>query len=289
VGCFRLNSTSAKIFLLALLAASACAGCQSQDAADNNRAASAGNANVTGDANAQQQQVPTYGFEVVNAWPHDRGSFTQGLVFHDGALIESAGQYGESSLRRVELETGRVLQKRDVPPQYFAEGATLFGGKIYQLTWQNRLGFVYDPQTFESAGTFRYDGEGWGLTHDGESLILSDGSNQLRFIDPTTFAVRRTVGVYDRGRPVRELNELEFVKGEIYANVWHSDRIARIDPRTGRVTGWIDLAGLLPASERGGDTDAVLNGIAYDERGDRLFVTGKLWPKLFEIRIKPKA
>jgi glutamine cyclotransferase len=283
-----LNSTSAKIVVLILLVASASMGCQRQDAA-NNRTAAGGNANVTGDGSQQQQQVPTYGFEVVNAWPHDRGSFTQGLVFHDGSLYESAGQYGESSLRRVELETGRVLQKRDVAPQYFAEGMTLFGGKIYQLTWQNQLGFVYDPATFQPAGTFRYDGEGWGLTHDGESLILSDGSNQLRYLDPATFAVRRTVGVYDRGRAVVKLNELEYVKGEIYANVWHSDRVARIDPRTGRVTGWIDLAGLLPAAERGNDSDAVLNGIAYDERGDRLFVTGKLWPKLFEIRLKPKA
>ena len=232
------------------------------------------------------QTVPTYGFEIVNAWPHDGGSFTQGLIYHEGAFIESAGQYGESSLRRVEPTTGRVVQKIDVPRQYFAEGVTLFRGKIYQLTWQNHLGFIYDPNTFEQTGTFRYDGEGWGLTHDSESLILSDGTSHIRFLDPETYAVRRTINVNYRGRPVRELNELEYVKGEIYANVWKADRIARIDPQTGRVTGWIDLAGLLPAPERGTDTDAVLNGIAYDERGDRLFVTGKLWPKLFEIRLK---
>jgi glutaminyl-peptide cyclotransferase len=228
-------------------------------------------------------KTPVYGYEVVNVWPHDPQAFTQGLIFHDGALIESAGQYGESTLRRVELQTGRVLKKVDVPPQYFAEGVALLGGKLYQLTWEHGRGFVYDAETFEKTGEFRYDGQGWGLTTDGESLILS----QLRFIDPNTFRVTRTAQVTDRQAPVRELNELEYVKGEIWANVWHQDRIARIEPKTGKVVGWIDLKGLLPASEEVG-AEAVLNGIAYDAAGDRLFVTGKLWPKLFEIRLKPR-
>jgi len=227
----------------------------------------------------------TYGFEVVNVWPHDRDAFTQGLVFRDGKLLESTGQEGKSSLRSVELETGKVLKKVDVPSPYFAEGITLLRGKIYQLTWQHQQGFIYDQWTFEKIGTFTYQGEGWGLTNDGESLIESDGSNQIKFIDPNDFHVRRTIAVLDRGTPVLEINELEFVRGEIYANIWHANRIARIDPKTGRVSGWINLKGLLPASEIS-DEEAVLNGIAYDEINDRLFVTGKLWPKLFEIRLK---
>jgi glutaminyl-peptide cyclotransferase len=231
--------------------------------------------------------APVHGYEVVNTFPHDPRAFTQGLVFHDGALLESTGQYGESTLRRVELKTGKVLKQVKIEPQYFAEGLALLGGKLYQLTWQNKRGFVYDPQSFERRGEFRFDGEGWGLTHDGRSLILSDGTNQLRFIDPETFRVTRTVNVFDRGQPLRDLNELEYVRGEIYANVWHDDRIVRIDPQTGRVLGWVDLAGIIPRSELR-DEEAVLNGIAYDADGDRLFVTGKLWPKLFEIRLKQK-
>ena len=233
------------------------------------------------------EQVPVYGYEVVNTFPHDASAFTQGLVFHDGALVESTGLERQSTLRRVELQTGKVLQKVDVPPYFFAEGLTLMGGKLYQLTWKGEKGFVYDPQTFKKTGEFAYEGEGWGLTHDADSLILSDGSDQLRFIDPNTFQVRRTVNVRDRGRPVPELNELEYVKGEIYANVWHQNRVARIDPQTGRVVGWIDLAGLLKPNDTS-DPEAVLNGIAYDEQGDRLFVTGKLWPKLFEVKLKQK-
>jgi glutamine cyclotransferase len=232
-------------------------------------------------------QVILYGYEVVNAFPHDPAAFTQGLVFHDGALLESTGLEHASTLRRVELQSGKVLQKVDVPPYFFAEGLTLFGGKLYQLTWKGEKGFIYDPETFKKTGEFEYEGEGWGLTHDSESLILSDGSAELRFIDPNTFQVRRTINVNDRGRPVEELNELEYVKGEIYANVWHQNRVARVDPKTGRVVGWIDLTGLLRPGETF-DPEAVLNGIAYDERGDRLFVTGKLWPKLFEVRLKQK-
>jgi len=275
------RDNAGKILLLALALSAVSFSCGSKSAGSNVSNRMAENSSTGG-------SVPVYGYEVVNAWPHDREAFTQGLVFHEGALIESTGQYGESSLRRVELQTGRVLQKTDVPPQFFAEGATLLRGKLYQLTWTTERGFVYDPATLKKTGEFRYSGEGWGLTHDGESLILSDGTNQIRFLDPDTFAVGRTVNVFDRGRPVREINELEYVRGEIYANIWKSDRVARIDPQTGAIKGWIDLKGLISTAERGGDTDAVLNGIAYDERGDRLFVTGKLWPKLFEVRLKQK-
>ncbi|HBB89849.1 MAG TPA: glutamine cyclotransferase [Blastocatellia bacterium] len=232
-------------------------------------------------------QVPIYGYEVVHAWPHDPGAYTQGLVFHDGKLLESTGQVGRSSLRRVELETGSVLQKTDVQAPYFAEGITLLKGKVYQLTWQHQLGFIYDGWTFEKLGEFHYQGEGWGLANDGQSLILSDGSNRIRFLDPATFEVRKTIAVLDGRATVNELNELEYVQGEIYANIWHADRIARIDPLTGRVIGWIELTGLLARGEVS-DEEAVLNGIAYDETNNRLFVTGKLWPKVFEIRLRPK-
>jgi glutamine cyclotransferase len=225
------------------------------------------------------------GYEVVNTWPHARDAYTQGLIFHDGRLLESTGQNGSSSLRRVELETGKVIQKVDVPAQYFAEGLTLLGGKIYQLTWEHGTGFIYDPWSFEKIGEFHYYGEGWGLTHDGEFLILSDGTNRLRFMDPQSFQVKKTITVLDQGTPIGQLNELEYANGEILANVWHTDRIVRIDPQTGKVVGWIDLTGLLAKGEVRG-TETVLNGIAYDNENKRLFVTGKLWPKLFEVRIK---
>jgi glutamine cyclotransferase len=244
-------------------------------------------ANLPGEKTSGNQPVPIYGYEVVHVWPHDPNAFTQGLVFHDGKLLESTGQEGRSSLRRVELETGTVPQKVDVPEPYFAEGITLLKGKIYQLTWQHQLGFIYDAWTFEKIGQFNYQGEGWGLANDGQSLILSDGSNRLRFLDPDNFQVRKTIAVLDGTMPVMEINELEYVKGEIYANIWHADRIARIDPQTGRVVGWIDLTGLLARGEVH-DEEAVLNGIAYDETNGRLFVTGKLWPKLFEIRVTRK-
>lgn len=229
--------------------------------------------------------VPLYGYEVVNTFPHDPDAYTQGLVFHEGKFLESTGRTGRSSLRNVEVETGKVLKQVNVPNPYFAEGITLLKGKIYQLTWQHRTGFIYDAATLKKLGEFTYEGEGWGLTSDGDSLIMSDGTDQLRFLDPATFKVLKTVAVVDKRVPVARLNELEFVRGEIYANVWTEDRIARIDAKTGRVLGWIQLAGLIPRTELL-DEEAVLNGIAYDEAHDRLFVTGKLWPKLFEIRIK---
>ena len=228
--------------------------------------------------------VPVYGYEVVHAWPHDRGAFTQGLIFQDGNLLESTGQVGRSSLRRVELENGKVLQQANVAAPYFAEGITLLKGKIYQLTWQQQVGFIYDAGTFEKIGEFHYAGEGWGLANDGQSLILSDGSNRIRFVDPVNFEVRKTIAVVDGGSAIDALNELEYVQGEIYANIWHANRIARIDPQTGSVVGWIDLTGILALGEVS-DEEAVLNGIAYDETSPRLFVTGKLWPKLFEIRL----
>lgn len=230
--------------------------------------------------------VPKYGYQIVNIWPHDSNAFTQGLILMDGKLLESTGQEGRSSLRSVELETGKILKKVEVPVPYFAEGIAVLNGKVYQLTWQHQLGFIYDLQTLERLGQFNYDGEGWGLTTDGKSLILSDGSNRLRFIDPSSFRVTKTINVLDGAMPVRQLNELEFVQGEIYANIWHDDRIAVIDPQSGRVNSWIDLTGLMPKEDLRGEAEAVLNGIAYDQANNKLFVTGKLWPRLFEIRVK---
>jgi glutamine cyclotransferase len=229
--------------------------------------------------------VPKYGYQIVNIWPHDSNAFTQGLILADGKMLESTGQEGQSSLRSVALETGRILKKVEVPFPYFAEGIALLEGKIYQLTWQHQLGFIYNSETLERIGEFKYDGEGWGLTTDGRSLIMSDGSSRLRFLDPTSFKVTKTLSVLDGKVPISNLNELEFVQGEIYANIWHDDRIAAIDPNTGRVTAWIDLTGLMPEDELE-DPEAVLNGIAYDQANDRLFVTGKLWPRIYEIRIK---
>ena len=229
--------------------------------------------------------VPKYGYEIVNIWPHDSNAFTQGLILMDGKLLESTGQEGFSSLRRVELESGKVLKKVDVPVPFFAEGITVLNGKVYQLTWQHGVGFIYDAQTFELQGEFNYQGEGWGLTTDGQSLILSDGSDRLRFIDPTSFRMTKVINVKDGTLPVGKLNELEYVNGEIYANVWHDDRIAAIDPQSGRVNAWIDLTGLMPEDELR-DTEAVLNGIAYDQASDKLTVTGKLWPRVFEIKVK---
>lgn len=224
-------------------------------------------------------------YEVVNVYAHDPGAFTQGLTYTDGVLYESTGLNGRSSLRRVALETGQVLQQRNLTEQYFAEGLVLFDDRLIQLTWQNRVGFIYDKDTFEPTGTFSYATEGWGITQDGSQLIMSDGSATLRFLDPQTFEVKREVRVTDNGQPVMRLNELEYVNGAVFANVWQTDLVARVDPQTGRVLSWIDLSGLLTPEERA-NAD-VLNGIAYDAVGDRLFVTGKLWPKLFEIRLAP--
>jgi glutamine cyclotransferase len=227
--------------------------------------------------------VPVYGYAIVRTYPHDPTAFTQGLLYHDGFLYEGTGLNGRSSVRKVRLETGEVAQRHDLAAPYFGEGITIWRSALYQLTWQSGLAFVYDRRTLAPRRTFTYAGEGWGLTHDGAALIMSDGSDQLRFLDPTTFAERRRVAVTAAGVPVRRLNELEYVRGEVFANVWQTDYVARIDPATGRVSGWVDLGGLLsPVEAASAD---VLNGIAYDEARDRLFVTGKLWPKLFEIRL----
>jgi len=230
--------------------------------------------------------IPQYTYQVVRVYPHDPAAFTQGLQYLDGALYEGTGLNGRSSIRKVKLETGEVLQKYDLTPQYFGEGITVWKNDLIELTWQSGIAFVYDKTTFQPRRRFNYLGEGWGLTHDDVNLIMSDGTDRLRLLDPATFAERRRIQVTAGGLPVRNLNELEFVKGEIFANVWQTERIARIAP-DGRVVGWIDLGGLLAPSERAGLD--VLNGIAYDAAKDRLFVTGKLWPKLFEIRLVKKG
>jgi glutamine cyclotransferase len=226
--------------------------------------------------------APVATVNVIRSFPHDTAAYTQGLVWHDGFLYESTGRTGHSSLRKVQLDSGKVLRQVAVPEPYFAEGLALVGNRLLQLTWQDKTGFVYDLDTFAKVGTFPYEGEGWGLATDGHSLILSDGSSQLRFLNPQGYAEQRTVTVKDGSEFVNDLNELEWVKGEVWANVWHTDRIARIDPQTGAVKGWVDLTGVMGPQP---DPEAVLNGIAYDAEHDRLFVTGKLWPTLFEISV----
>jgi glutamine cyclotransferase len=235
-------------------------------------------------ANAPTDEFPKYTYDVINVWPHDRSAFTEGLVFLDGVLLESTGLNGQSTLRKVDLTTGKVLKQVEVPSQYFAEGLTVLNGKLFQLTWQTKKGFVYDLESFRLEGEFAYQGEGWGLTTDGHWLIMSDGTDQIRFLDPTTFEEKRRITVLAYGQPVNRLNELEYIKGEIFANVWGTDYVVRIDPVTGRIVGVIDFTGLLAAQDRDENTD-VLNGIAYDAAGDRLFVTGKRWPKLFGVRL----
>ena len=227
---------------------------------------------------------PTYTYSIVRSYPHDRGAFLQGLIARNGFFYEGTGLNGRSGIRKVKIESGEVLQTKPLGAEHFGEGITEWKGSIVQLTWQGEVGFVYDLNTFERTKTWTYKGEGWGLTHDGTRLIMSDGTSQLRFLDPATFKETGRITVRDQRGPVQALNELEYVKGEIYANIWQTDRIARISPTDGRVAGWIDLSGLLSAAERG-TADAVLNGIAYDEAADRLFVTGKLWPRVFEIKL----
>jgi glutaminyl-peptide cyclotransferase len=232
-------------------------------------------------------RTPLYGFDVVAEYPHDPQAFTQGLQWHEDRFFESTGQVGNSGIREVELATGRVIRKQPLEAPHFGEGMVILGNTLYQVTWTSGKAFTYDWRTFSRAAEFRYDGEGWGLTTDGTAVIMSNGSSTLVWRDPVTFEAQRALTVTDNGVPVQQLNELEWVKGEIWANVWMSDRIARIDPATGKVLGWIDLTGLLSNLDRTGKED-VLNGIAYDATRDRVFVTGKLWPKLFEIRITPR-
>lgn len=220
---------------------------------------------------------------IVKTYPHDPRAFTQGLEYFEGSLYESTGRRGQSTLRQTVLETGKVLKSVSLPAQYFGEGLTIFHGKIYQLTWLDKVGFIYDLRTFRKIGRFPFDTEGWGLTHDDAALILSDGTNRLQYIDPDSFKVTKTLEVYASSEAVTNLNELEFINGEIWANIWHSDRIARIDPRSGQVVAWIDLTAI--AERETHEQEDVLNGIAWDAGRRRLFVTGKDWASLFEIQV----
>jgi len=234
---------------------------------------------------AQRRPAPVQGYKVVATFPHDTSSFTQGLVFADGQLYESTGLEGESTLRRVDITTGKTLQRIDVPKPYFAEGLALVGDVLLQLTWQHELAFVYDRATFKQKRTFPYKGEGWGIAYDGASrLVMSNGTGTLTFLDPKTFGAVKTLRVMDAGRPVSNLNEIEWIEGEIWANVWMTDRIARISPATGEVNAWIDLSTLYPLEQRIPPAD-VMNGIAYDKATRRIYITGKKWPRLYQITV----
>jgi glutaminyl-peptide cyclotransferase len=237
-------------------------------------------------ATSAQAAIPLYGFMVKNTYPHDPQAFTQGLSIRDGYLYETTGMNGRSSLRKVELASGKVLQKKDLAPEFFGEGSALVGQDIVGLTWTSHAGFVYDLKTFALKRRFNYAGEGWGLASDAQHLYMSDGSADIRVLDPKTLEEQRRIHVTAEGKPITQLNELEVVDGQLFANVWGTDVIARIDPASGNVVGWIDLTGLLPPEKRGTTSvDAVLNGIAWDSKHKRLYVTGKLWPKLFEIEL----
>ncbi|HIC02065.1 TPA: glutaminyl-peptide cyclotransferase [Candidatus Poribacteria bacterium] len=241
---------------------------------------------AVGAASTALKSVPVYTYKIMNTYVHDYRGFTQGLVFEDGFLYEGTGLHAQSSLRRVALETGEILQLHRLPSHFFGEGITVYQDKIIQLTWKSNTGFVYRKDNFEMLREFNYSTEGWGITHDGQQLIMSDGTSTLYFLNPETFEEVRLIKVYDSNGPVKHLNELEYVEKQIYANVWQSNRIAKIDPQTGQVVGWIDLTGLLKLEGYRLPVD-VLNGIAYDQTKKRLFVTGKLWPKLFEIQLIP--
>jgi glutaminyl-peptide cyclotransferase len=259
---------------------------------NNNSAAVTANKTVVA-PNRTADKLPVYGYDIVKTYPHDPKAFTQGLTFSNGFLYEGTGgrqtDNYRSSLRKVEIDSGKILQKIDLDGRYFGEGITIFDGKIYQVTWQEQKGFVYDLNDFKLIKEFNYAGEGWGLTHDNANLIMSDGTHIIRFINPETFQTTRTITVLDgKGKPLIELNELEYVKGEIWANVWQEGWIARIDPANGKLIGRIDLEELTEEQMDDDRNADVLNGIAYDEATDRLFITGKKWRKLFEIKIKPK-
>ncbi len=242
-------------------------------------------ANAANASNASPKALPISRVQVLHVYPHDPNAFTQGLFFKDGFLYEGTGLNGRSSIRKVRLETGEVLQKRDLPEEYFGEGITWWGKQLIEITWQSQRGFTYNLETFAPEKSFGYPGEGWGITRNDKEIILSDGTPTLRFLDPQTMREAHRIKVTANGVPVEKINELEWVEGEIYANIWQTDRIARIDPQTGHVLGWIDLKGLLYFSDYvAGHTD-VLNGIAYDAEKKRLFVTGKHWPKLFEVKV----
>jgi glutaminyl-peptide cyclotransferase len=227
---------------------------------------------------------PIYGVTVVHRWPHDPSAFTEGLEMHDGLMYEATGLVGQSGFRMYDLATGTITRRYVLNPPYFGEGITIFRGRLYELTWTTGVGYIYDTATFKRRSSFTYSGEGWGMTHDSVSVIMSDGTNVLRFLDPTTLHVQSALSVTAAGLPVSKLNELEWIKGEIWANVWQTPQIARINPRTGVVNSWIDLTSLMPNGAEGDSVD-VANGIAYDSVGDRVFVTGKRWPVLFEIKV----
>lgn len=235
----------------------------------------------------QATRPPEYTFKIVRTFPHDLTAFTQGLAYRDGFLYESTGLKGRSSLRKVRIDTGEIVQRVELAPEFFGEGIALLKNNVVQLTWQSQTGFVYNLSDFRVLRRFSYSGEGWGLTADGRQIFMSDGTPEIRVLDPGTFAEKRRFTVHDGDTPIDQLNELEFVDGEIFANVWLTDRIARISPQSGKVVGWIDLKGLLSPIYRL-ESGAVLNGIAYDSTRKRLFVTGKLWPSIFEIRLVPK-
>lgn len=235
----------------------------------------------------EQASVTRYDYEIINVYPHDPNAFTEGLLFREGFLFESTGLNGHSTLRKVRLETGEIVDQRIVDSPYFAEGLTDWGDSLVQLTWRSGTGFIYDLRTFALIRTFRYPGEAMGLARHGDYLVMSDGTSVLRFLDAETLLETGRINVTESGTPIVNLNELEFVQGKIFANVWQTDEIVIIDPEGGAVTGRIDLRGLLTSADRIPSVD-VLNGIAYDPERDRLFVTGKLWPKLFEIRLRPR-
>ena len=235
--------------------------------------------------NSSAGEVPEYRVQVIETYPHDRSAFTQGLEYRGGFLYEGTGLNGHSSLRQVELKTGRVVKEISLAAQYFGEGITVINGRIVQLTWKSHTGFVYEQPTFRLLKQFDYPGEGWGLTNNGKYIYMSDGTAQIRYWDPYTLSELRRVTVHDGSHDIDNLNELEYVNGEVYANVWGTDRIARISPQDGRVVGWIDASGLLSAEDVQSAPVDVLNGIAYDAMGDRLFLTGKLWPKLFQVKV----
>lgn len=277
-----------------------CVACsdEANKATPNNAKTNSQQANAT-----KSGPLPVYGYEVVKSYPHDSKAFTQGLFFQNGFLFESTGQEGKSQIRRVEIETGKVLQKWDLPRDEFGEGATLIGDKIYMVTWQDGVGRVFNLADLSVIKEFTYTGEGWGLANDGTNLIMSQGTHVLKFINPENFQQVKTLPVMrEDGRPLMNINELEYVKGELWANIWHSEKpdilgrpnhIARIDPATGKLIGWINLAGISPDDQAKGNdpydpkSENTLNGIAYDAVGDRIFVTGKQWKRLYEIKIKP--
>jgi len=263
------------IILVLLLAVSAISACSGIPENDNGKYP---------EHSAKPQPVTVYSYKIVDTYPHDKEAFTQGLVVQNDVLYEGTGLYGKSSLRKLDLETGKVLQNYELPAQYFGEGITVFQDIIIQLTWKSGTGFVYDSSSFKLLRDFTYDTEGWGLTHDGERLIMSDGTSTLYFLNPENFSTIGHIEVLKNGTPVDKLNELEYINGQIYANIWQTDYIAIINPQSGQVSGWVDLSGLLSSQSYSEPVD-VLNGIAYDAANDRLLVTGKLWPCLFEIKL----